>query len=373
MLLFLIGLAASSYPVVAAGNYFSMEDGTFFSHTDITKPLGNCAIITNSVFLFCQCDNSNGGAILFSNSALNSSLYIANCVYQHCTTTQDGGAIYARAMDIKILTTCAADHCASGGDGLVFLLEQVKGRADVNSTSIVDAGADGATGDAPLYVRTTTCVISGVNNTKGGAASGTGFLKIGSTYVSVGHTTCAGVSGEFAFALLWSPSLCEISRLNVVENAASSGLVFFNGEWSFDEVIFAGNGLKYGVAGSSSSKLAFKKCVFDVQLETNPQITFDGCEFSKTTATYDFEFLETALCHAVHTCTPAPTTEGPTVEPSDENVWKSKSVIGGLVGGFVCSLFLGIFLGVLYVRHNNRQANDGVSLLSAPNFRYTTD
>ena len=372
MLVVLLGFVLARYEVVAAGNYMSIDDGTFFWHTDITKPVGNCAFVTNSLFLFCSCQTSDGGAILFSNNALNATLYVANCVFQQCTTTQSGGAIYARAMDIKILTTCAADHCACGVDGNALLLEQAHGRADFNSSSVVDAGTAGS-GDAAVYLRTTTSIVSGLNCTNALSEYGTSFLKLGSTFVSIGQSTCVGSNGVFAITLLWSPELCDISKMNVVGNSATGALIFFNGAWEFEDMIFAKNSEPYTSPAGSTSTLLFKSCVFDITLTPTEQVKFDsGCKFNTETATHDFEFLETALCHAVHTCTPAPTTAGPTAVP-EENVWNTKSVIGGLIGGFVCSLLLGIFLGVMYKRQSRRGGDVRESLLSMSVTPYTAD
>ena len=360
MFAFLLCCLSSShgFQVVAyhgVDDCYTIDGKTVSEHVTIAKPLGNCAIITDSQFVGIHSIFDNGGAILFSSPALNSSVYCARTVFTDCSTDMRGGAVYAKVMDLSMLQVCVF-NCSAKIEGQFAFLAQTGGHSEMNQTSVVSCFC--ATGETVIHVETTAVHIGNLNCSNNKLSQGCGGVRLSSQYVEVRNCEIVGCSGDSVLRLSSKANLFDVTHVNVVGNTCKSGAVSFGGgQWSVSQFVFVSNTEKCFVRENSAGSLVVINSVFDVRPADVEGVTYSGCLFDVSTETYDICHMDTQLCPAVHTCTAS-------AEPTEAGnvpAWSRSEVVGTLVGGMAGFMILGTVLGIFFSRLRRRTLDEHVS------------
>ena len=335
--------APHDFQVVAyhgAADCYTIDGKIVNEHITIAKPLGNCAIITDSQFVGIHSIFDNGGAILFSSDAINSSIYCARTVFTDCSTDLRGGAIYAKVMSFQLAVNCIF-NCSAKIEGQFAFVSQTAGSCEVNETSLVSCSS--TTGQTALHVDTAAVLVANMNCSANQVPLGSAGLRISSQYVHVRSCEFVGCTGASVLRLSSKANLFNVTHCNVVGNKCSSGPVAFGGGlWTISEFIFADNGDRCFARENSAGSLIVVSSVFDVKQMDVAGVSYSGCIFEASTETYDICHMNTQLCPAVHTCSP-----GPEPEPEgNKNPWSRKEVVGALIGGMTGCMVVGTLIGI---------------------------
>ena len=330
------------YPVVA---YHGTEDcqtmsGEYVSeHTVIQKPIGNCVIITDCQFVKISSTYDNGGAVLFTSDALNSSFFCESTVFSECTSDLRGGAIYTRVMSTRIIQNCVV-ACSALIEGQFAYLKQANALAEINESSICNCKT--TSGETTINIDMPAAIVTRMNCT-GNEVKGSAGFGLTSECVYVTECEFVGCSGDSILRMSANCNLSDIAIANVYGNKCEDGVVTFRGNWALLSFIFIDNGDKLFVPESANSHLTVGNSVFDVTKVDIDQVTYVSCDFETIASTHEFCHINTQLCPAVHTCSgfsPVPS------EPSEQAPWSRKEVVGTLVGGMIGCMIIGVLLGI---------------------------
>ncbi|OHT04093.1 hypothetical protein TRFO_28461 [Tritrichomonas foetus] len=340
------------FPYINSFDCDEINGQVIHGHQSFIDPQSNCAIITNSIFESILVYNGQGGAILFKNNAFNSSLFINSCTFTDCHNKGgSGGAIESESHEVSILYTCSFNCSAFVEGQFAYLQKLYDSKSEINVTTVYDSIPSGD-GQSPIFNLMSDSRMFQLNMTGNLINAGSGSLKINNKNLILHECDIVGSKGDSILTLNSYDCTHDIQRLNIINNSANNGIVFFNGNWAIKDTIFQGNsGDHFYNVGKAT--LTFTKCVFDVNPEIPSNVKCNDCDFDKLTETFAIGLLNTHLCAAEISATP--------YLPDDDSKNKAK-LIGAIVGGSVGLVVVIVAIVVGIILYRKKQAKDRTTL-----------
>ena len=239
---------------------------------------------------FQNCENTEcGGAILVDDYAFV--LNISACVFSGCISQKNGGAIYSDCKSSKIKRThFLRCHTGSGCSYQAFYIS-IKGNFDGDSIQISKNG-DSVEDDS----FSTFNIRRGISNSKQfnvtknivynfGTCLSTTLSRTSQFQLSYSNFIHNKCKDRELFAFFHCSDVCELSRINVVENSGGSTSLLFNAVSNSHVTVHHSVIIRNHVAGlalvSDINLILFEKCVSDIEQTQSRTVHNIDCTFKK--------------------------------------------------------------------------------------------
>ena len=219
-------------------------------------------------------------------------LVVNRCVFENCSTSNKGGAVFAEHCDVVQLTNCVFATNSGRYSGAVAIQDAKE--VEISRTCVVNNAAEFIGGmycDGKAENKVQFCSIRDTNFSSNTANKWTGAIRIdhGSFSISacVFSSNTAQTCGA-CFDFSWEPSQSTIHTTQFLNNSAySRGGAFcafhMMHHSTFDSCVFYGN--RCNSSGNSihiestDSEVRLTSCVFEKEQTQELAMRFDGSHF----------------------------------------------------------------------------------------------